>query len=39
MELTVLVGEWLKPIPEFELARGFTPNIVHGHAEKLATCR
>jgi cytochrome P450 len=27
MELTVIVGEWLKKIPEFELAPGYTPEI------------
>lgn len=27
IELTVLVGEWLKRIPEFELAPGYTPEI------------
>jgi cytochrome P450 len=27
MELTVIVGEWLKQIPEFELAPGYEPGI------------
>jgi cytochrome P450 len=27
MELTVIVGEWLKQIPEFELAPGYHPEI------------
>jgi cytochrome P450 len=27
IELTVIVGEWLKKIPEFELAPGYTPEI------------
>jgi cytochrome P450 len=27
MELTVIVGEWLKQIPEFELAPGYEPEI------------
>ncbi|HYB35158.1 MAG TPA: cytochrome P450 [Mycobacterium sp.] len=27
VELTVIVGEWLKKIPEFELAPGYTPEI------------
>jgi cytochrome P450 len=27
MELTVIVGEWLKRIPEFKLAPGYTPEI------------
>jgi len=27
MELTVIVGEWLKRIPEFELVPGYEPEI------------
>jgi hypothetical protein len=27
IELTVIVGEWLKQIPDFELAPGYTPEI------------
>jgi cytochrome P450 len=27
MELTVIVGEWLKKIPDFKLAPGYTPEI------------
>jgi cytochrome P450 len=28
MELTLIVNEWLKKIPEFELAPGYTPEII-----------
>jgi hypothetical protein len=37
MELTVLVGEWLKRIPDFELAAGFGPRIVHKTADILVS--
>jgi cytochrome P450 len=37
MELRVFVEEWLRRIPDFELAPGVTTKIVDRHAEKLAT--
>ena len=27
MELTVIVAEWLRAVPDFELERGFTPSF------------
>jgi cytochrome P450 len=28
MEMTLIVTEWLRRVPDFEVARGYTPQIV-----------
>jgi len=37
MELRVFLEEWLKKIPDFELAPGFTPRIVEAEVDRLAS--
>jgi hypothetical protein len=38
LELKVILVEWLRLIPEFELGQGFSPNVVHSEGvDRLAT--
>lgn len=37
MEMAVFLDEWLKRLPEFELAPGFVPKIVSAGGDKLAS--
>ena len=37
MELALIVDEWLKRVPEFKLAPGFTPKIVGRGEDKLVS--
>jgi hypothetical protein len=37
VQLAVFVGEWVKRIPDFELAAGFTPTLRRDGKQKLAS--